>query len=98
MTYDTGFVRDGRNSVERFDPGRVRRELAIIRDDLHCNAVQVVGGDPHRLEVAARAAAELGLEVWFSPYPLDLATDQVLALLLDCAERAERVRAAGAEV
>jgi hypothetical protein len=98
ITYDTGFVRDGRNSVQRFDPELVRRELAIIRDDLHCNAVQVVGGEPHRLELAAHAAAELGLEVWFSPYPLDLPTDQVLALLVDCAERAERLRAAGAEV
>ena len=46
ITYDTGFIRTGRISRERFDPEVVRRELAIIRDDLHCNAVQVVGGDP----------------------------------------------------
>lgn len=98
IAYDTGFVRDGRNSLERFDPERVRRELTVIRDDLHCNAVHVVGGDPQRLEFAARAAADLGLEVWFSPYPLDLTTDEILALLLDCAERAERLRATGAEV
>ncbi|BCL17452.1 hypothetical protein [Micromonospora sagamiensis] len=98
MTYDTGFVRDGRNSVERFDPERVRRELTIIRDDLHCDGVQIIGGDPQRLEIAARVAADLGLEIWFSPYPLDLSTDQVLALFLDCAERAERLRTAGAEV
>jgi hypothetical protein len=98
MTYDTGFVRDGINSVERFDPELVRRELTIIRDDLHCNAVQIVGGDPQRLELAARAAAELGLEVWFSPYPLDLTAEEILALFLDCAERAERLRAAGATV
>jgi hypothetical protein len=98
ISYDTGFVRDGDNSRERFDPELVRRELTIIRDDLHCNAVQIIGGDPERLELAARCAAELGLEVWFSPYPLDLTTDQVLALFADCAERAERLRAAGAEV
>jgi len=98
MAYDTGLVSDGVNSLERFDPEVVRRELTIIRDDLHCNAVQIVGGDPQRLELAARAGTELGLEVWFSPYPLDLRPDQILALLLDCAERAERLRAAGAEV
>ncbi|MFJ6168242.1 hypothetical protein ACIQH6_24205 [Micromonospora orduensis] len=98
MTYDTGFVRDGHNSLDRFDPDVVRRELGIIRDDLHCTAVQIVGGDPRRLELAARAAADLGLEVWFSPYPLDLPPDEILALFLDCAERAERVRTAGAEV
>lgn len=98
IAYDTGFVRDGRNSLEHFDPGLVQRELTIIRDDLHCNAVHVVGGDPQRLESTARTAADLGLEVWFSPYPMDLSTDETLALLLDCAERAERLRATGAEV
>ncbi|MEV4760061.1 hypothetical protein AB0J86_33865 [Micromonospora sp. NPDC049559] len=98
IAYDTGFVSDGVNSRERLDPETVRRELTIIRDDLHCNAVHLVGADPRRLEFAARTAAELGLEVWLSPYPLDLDPDQILALFLDCAERAERLRAAGARV
>ena len=44
----------------RFEPQVVERELAIIRDDLHCNAIQVVDGDLGRLEQAARYAAELG--------------------------------------
>jgi hypothetical protein len=98
IAYDTGFIYKGSVSRERFDPGVVRRELAIIRDDLHCNAVQVVGGDPDRLELAARHAAELGLEVWFSPFPLELTLDEILSLFTDCAERAERLRKAGAEV
>lgn len=98
MTYDTGFVVDGRISRERFEAAVVRRELAIIRDDLHCDAVQIIGGDPDRLELAAGAAAELGLEVWFSPYPLELEPEQILALLRDCAARAERLRRQGAEV
>jgi hypothetical protein len=98
MTYDTGFVRNGVISRERFDPGVVRRELTIIRDDLHCNAVQIIGGDPERLDLAAGCAAELGLEVWFSPYPLELTAAEMLALFADCAGRAERLRAAGAEV
>jgi hypothetical protein len=98
MTYDTGFVMHGRTSREHFDPAVVRRELAIIRDDLHCNAVQITGGDPDRLESAAAAAAELGLEVWFSPYPLELDPEQILALMRDCAERAERLRRQGAEI
>ncbi|MBB4905975.1 hypothetical protein [Actinophytocola algeriensis] len=98
IAYDTGFVRNGEISRERFDLDVVRRELAIIRDDLHCNAVHVVGGDPERLEQAARCAAELGLEVWFSPYPLELTTAEILSLFADCAQRAERIREAGAEV
>ncbi|OZM71603.1 hypothetical protein CFN78_18950 [Amycolatopsis antarctica] len=98
IAYDTGLIRNGEISRERFDFDLVKRELAVIRDDLHCNAVHLVGGDPERLELAARCAAELGLEVWFSPYPLDLTTTEILALFADCALRAERVRQAGAEV
>ncbi|MET9252630.1 hypothetical protein [Streptomyces sp. NPDC003717] len=98
MTYDTGFVTHGRLSREHFDPAVVRRELAVIRDDLHCDAVQVIGGDPDRLEQAARAAAGLGLEVWFSPYPLESEPEQILSLFRDCAERAERLRRQGAAV
>ncbi|RJO75827.1 hypothetical protein D5S18_13710 [Nocardia panacis] len=98
MTYDTGFLSEGQSSRPEFDPEVVRRELAIIRDDLHCNAVQIVGGDADRLELAARCAAELGLEVWFSPYPLELTNAQILSLFADCAQRAERLRRTGAEV
>jgi hypothetical protein len=98
ITYDTGFVRGAGISREHFDPDVVRRELAIIRDDLHCNAVQLIGGDPGRLEVAASHAAGLGLEVWFSPYPLELTAGEILALFTDCADRAERLRQQGAEV
>jgi hypothetical protein len=98
IAYDTGFINKGAVSRERFDLDVVKRELAIIRDDLHCNAVQVVGGDPERLELTAATAAELGLEVWFSPYPLELTADEILSLFTDCAARAERLRIRGAEV
>jgi hypothetical protein len=84
IAYGTGFVRHGEISRETFDPAMVRRELAIIRDDLHCTAVQIVGGDPERLELAAHCAAELGLEVWFSPSPLELTTAEILSLFVDC--------------
>jgi hypothetical protein len=98
ITYDTGFVRNGGSSRERFDPDVIKRELEIIRDDLHCTAVRVIGGDPERLELAATYAADLGLEIWFSPYPLELTTEETLSLFADCAERAERIRQRGAEV
>ncbi len=98
ITYDTGFVRHGAISRERFEPDLVKRELAIIRDDLHCTAIRVIGGDPERLELAAAYAADLGLEVWFSPYPLELTTDEMVSLFADCAERAERLRRRSAEI
>lgn len=98
ISYETGFVHDGRFSRVQFDPNIVARELRVIRDDLHCNAVRVIGGDPGRLELAAAIAADLGLEIWFSPYPLDSTAAEMLSLFADCAERAERIRRRGAEV
>ena len=95
--YDTGFSYDG---VTRrpFDHELVRRELQIIHDDLHCTAVRLFGNDLDRLEFAAWQAAELGLEVWFSPFTYQLNTEEMLSLLADGAERAERIRCQGAEV
>jgi hypothetical protein len=95
--YDTGFSFDG---VTRrpFDHKVVHRELQIIRDDLHCTAVRLFGNDMDQLEFAAHHAANLGLEVWFSPFPYQFGPEEVLNLLADGAERAERIRSQGAEV
>ncbi|MGI5488961.1 hypothetical protein [Microtetraspora malaysiensis] len=98
ISYDTGFVKNGATSRKHFDTEVVKRELRIIRDDLHCNAVRIMGGDPERIELAATHAADLGLEVWFSPYPLELTAEEMLRLFADCAERAERLKRRGAEV
>ncbi|GAA4519029.1 hypothetical protein [Nonomuraea ferruginea] len=95
--YDTGIILDG---VENrpFDRTIMERELQIIRDDLHCTAVRIFGTEPDRIEFAAHHAAGLGLEVWFSPFPHHLDRGELLDLLADAAERAERVRLGGAEV
>jgi hypothetical protein len=95
--YDTGFTLAGRQG-RPVGEAVVRRELEIIRDDLHCTAVRLIGNDLDRMESAARRAAELGLEVWFSPYPFELGPDEMLDLFADGAERAERIRRGGAEV
>jgi hypothetical protein len=50
LTFDTGFISEGTTTREPFDPEIVRREMQIIRDDLHCTAVRVTGGHPDRLE------------------------------------------------
>jgi hypothetical protein len=98
INFDTGFLNKGTSTREPFDPEVVRREMQIIRDDLHCTAVRITGGDPGRLEIAARHAADAGLEVWFCPFTNGLTQDELLALLADCAERAERLRVSGAQV
>jgi hypothetical protein len=98
INYDTGFLSAGSSTHEPFEPDRVRREMRIIREDLHCTAVRITGGDPERLEIAATYAADAGLEVWFCPFTNGLTQDALLALLADCADRAERVRRRGAAV
>jgi hypothetical protein len=98
ICYDAGFIHAGASSREPFEAAMVAREMEIIRDDLHCTAVRIIGGDPARLELAASLAAAAGLEVWFSPFTSNLSEDEMIALLVDCAERAERLRRQGAEV
>ncbi|MCB0062530.1 MAG: hypothetical protein KDE19_10455, partial [Caldilineaceae bacterium] len=98
INYDTGFLHKGKTSRPTFDAAIVAREVAIIRDDLHCNAIRITGGDPARLEVAATLAMQAGLEVWFSPFTSDLTADQMCELLVDCAVRAERLRQQGAAI
>ena len=98
VTYDTGFPSAGTTTHEPFLPDVVRREMRIIRDELHCEAVRVTGGDADRLETAARHAAAAGLEVWYSPFTNGLTQDELLAFLVDSAERTERLRRDGAAV
>ena len=66
VSYDVGRVM-GMNWRPTFDPGVVHRELEIIKNDLHCNAVRICGLDIDRLMKAAEDALGLGLEVWLSP-------------------------------
>ena len=81
-----------------FDPAVVRREMAVIADDLHCDVVRISGRDGERLSTAARLAADAGLEVWFAPFPVDLPPGQLMPFLTDSAQRAEAIRESGAEV
>jgi hypothetical protein len=98
ICYDTGFFHRGVSTHEPWDPEVVGRELRIIRDDLHCTAVRITGGDLDRLKIAASLAADAGLEVWLCPFTIELTTDEMLAFLADCADHAERLRRQGAEV
>ena len=98
INYDTGFFNGGTSTHEPFDPEIVRQEMRVIRDDLHCTAVRVTGGDAGRLKAAATHAADAGLEVWLCPFTSDVEQDALLALLADCAEHGESLRKAGANV
>jgi hypothetical protein len=93
VNYDVGIDFD-RGYVSRpdFDRQIARRELKIIRDDLHCNAVRVSGTDVGRLLTAAELALEEGLDVWMSPHLHDRGPQQTTDYLTECAARAERLR------
>jgi hypothetical protein len=98
VTYDTGFPSARTTTHEPFAPDIVRREMQVIRAELRCDAVRITGGDPDRLEIAARHAARAGLEVWYSPFTNGLTPDQLMAFIVDSAERAERLRQEGTRV
>ncbi|MEU3075003.1 hypothetical protein [Streptomyces laurentii] len=98
INYDTGFLPGRDLSRPAFTPATVRRDMEVIAGELHCEAVRVSGREPERLSIAARCAAEAGLEVWFAPFPVDVPADDLLPFFAECARRAETVRRRGAEV
>jgi hypothetical protein len=91
VLYDTGRVLYMRWRPV-FDPDAVRRDLRVIRDELHCTAVRVCGRDVDRLTFAAQEALRLGLEVWFSPELWDRSWRAVVRYLGPAAARAEQLR------
>src|SRR3984957_11965450 len=97
IKYHTG-VMPGNHSSPDFAPEVVAAEIRVIARDLGCTAVRIPGADPERIDVAARAAAAEGLEVWFSPFPVEVAAADLIGLFRDCAGRAERLRRDGASV
>jgi hypothetical protein len=92
VCYDVGREMLGQNWRPDFDPAAVRRELAIVHQDLHCNAVRLQGRSIERLDLAADAALREGLEVWYSPELWDHTPEEMLAYLARAAESAERLR------
>lgn len=93
VCYDAGVVKDipWRPSL---DARTARREMEIIRNDLHCTAVRVVARDLARLELATEAALEAGLDVWFSPTVWDRDAAETIAITELAARAAERLRSA----
>jgi len=98
IVYDTGFINAGVTTKEKFDTNIIKREMHIIKNDLHCNAVRITGGDADRLETVAKLAAIERLEVWYCAFTCGLTIDELARFLIDAAERAERIRSSGADV
>ena len=97
--YDTGTMFRGPGyaiSTRRtaLDMSVVRRELEIIRDDLHANAVRIVGSDVERMTAVAEIALGLGIEVWFSPAFFEYSLEETAARLVAAADAAAPLEAA----
>jgi hypothetical protein len=88
VVYETGRIVDGRSWRPEFDPAETRRELAIIRNDLHCNAVKITGDDIGRVTAVAADALEQGLEPWLSPDVWDQDADAALDYVAEAARSA----------
>ncbi|WP_240687216.1 glycoside hydrolase family 113 [Amycolatopsis suaedae] len=79
--------------VEEVPLDAVRRDLRVIREELHCNAVILIGMDIQRLMESAEYALEVGLDVWIEPHPSDIPYVKVVSNLAVTAAAAERLRA-----
>jgi hypothetical protein len=92
VCYDVGRVMLGQNWRPNFDPAVVHRELEIIHNDLHCNAVRLCGRDLERLTIAGEDALNQGFEVWLSPELWDHSPDETIEYIAEAAKRAEVLR------
>jgi hypothetical protein len=92
ITYDTGIFPGKRQSRPFFRREQVAFDMNAIVNELGCGSIRITGGDLERLNIAARCAAEYGLEVWFSPFSCELDRDEMLAFFECSANAAEDLR------
>lgn len=79
-------------AVEGIPLGSVRADLRVIREELHCTAVMLIGTDPMELAAAARHALDAGLDVYVRPYLADARPPRLRTHLADVAAAAEELR------
>jgi hypothetical protein len=91
VCYDVGAVM-GFNWRPHFDRKEVHREIEIIKNDLHCNAIRISCLSIDRLKTTAEDALEQGLEVWLSPLMWDKTPEQTLAYITKASKAAESLR------
>lgn len=97
--YDTGVrLNPAWLSRTSFDHELVRYELRAIKEELHANAVRVVGEELDRLRFAAETAVELGMTVFLNPWLINRGEDELLAFLDEAAAFSEDLRAAGGDI
>lgn len=96
VVYDVGTVFRGPGwsipTRPTLDMAVARREIGIIRDDLHCTAVKITGHDLRRVSAAAEEALRRDLDVWLGPTFFEGSPDQTVQYFLAAADVAEKLR------
>ena len=93
VNFDVGIeFHQGYMSRPMFATSIMQRELEIIQQDLHCNAIRISGTDIDRLVIVSEEALEQGLEVWLSPHLHDNNQQETLEYTVKCASTAEKLR------
>lgn len=84
VDYDLGnsYI-EGHSTRPTFDPAIVKRQIEIIKNDLHCNAIRLNGKDIERLTFAGECALDQGLQVWFLPRVVDATEQATLTYLAE---------------
>lgn len=92
VNYDVGRVLMGHLQRPTFDTRIVHRELEIIKNELHCNAVKIQGYDINWVMTAAADALEQGLEVWLAPELFEKSQEETFDYTVQAAAAAEMLR------
>jgi hypothetical protein len=93
INYDTGTTTTtGGITRENFDLGIVEKEIKIIKEELHCNAIRISGIYIDRVAKASEIALEMGLTVLFSSFPLYDNPENTLEYIVQSAIAAEKLR------
>lgn len=93
INYDTGTrTITGGLTREYFDPLVTAREIHIIKNELHCNAIRITGIFIERITKASEIALHAGLAVFFSPFLPYENQENTLQFMVDGATAAEALR------
>lgn len=100
VVYDVGtrVLGTGPSSVEPFREDVARNDMRVIAEDLHANALRIEGEDLHRLAVTAKAAFEVGLTIFFSPWKMNVDLETSKVYIEEAAKFAQQLTDEGADV
>ncbi|MEV3993866.1 abortive phage infection protein [Streptomyces sp. NPDC049837] len=91
-------VAEGETPGTAWSAARMRKDLRVIKEELHASSVKVTGDGVDRLTATSSEAAERGLHVWLEPTLGDRPEREILDHLAEAGRHAERLRRQGARV